>query len=226
VSNTDPGQHFFWLGSRALGVTAMVLLSLTVGVGLALAGRPRQRGLGGWLRHHHEAFALAALTAIAGHGLLLLGDSYLKPGLAGIAVPFDLPGQPIWTGLGIVGGWLAAVSGLSFYARDRIGRSRWRQIHRLTLVGWLLAVAHTFGSGSDAGAAWLLVIVVATGLPVAGLALARLSSGLPAPQPSAPAPKLSENSQTSLRVATRPPSMLLLRPAVRRPEQTSKGDHL
>jgi sulfoxide reductase heme-binding subunit YedZ len=174
---TDPGQHVFWLGSRALGVTAIVLLSLTTGIGLALGGKPQQRGLTGWLRHHHEALSLAALGAIAGHGLLLLGDSYLKPGLAGIAVPFALPGQPVWTGLGVAGGWLAAVTSLSFYARKRIGFQTWKKIHRFTLVAWALAILHTLGSGSDARSAWLLAIVALTALPVVVLAIARLAGG-------------------------------------------------
>ena len=87
-----PGQHFFWLGSRALGVTAMVLLSLTTGIGLALAGRPGARPCRLAAPPPRSA-RLAALAAIAGHGLLLLGDSYLKPGLAGIAVPFAVPGS-------------------------------------------------------------------------------------------------------------------------------------
>ena len=32
----------------------------------------------------------------------------------------------LWTGLGIVAGYLAAALGLSFYARKRIGTKRWR----------------------------------------------------------------------------------------------------
>jgi sulfoxide reductase heme-binding subunit YedZ len=176
VSYTDPGAHVFWLGSRALGVTAMVLLSVTTGIGLALAGRPRRRGLAGWLRHHHEAFALAALFAIAGHGLLLLGDDFLKPGLVGITVPFAVHGQPVWTGLGIIGAWLTALAGLSSYARRRLGPPAWRKIHRLTVLGWALAVVHTLGSGSDARTLWLLAIVVSTSLPVLALAWTRLEA--------------------------------------------------
>jgi sulfoxide reductase heme-binding subunit YedZ len=194
VTYTDPAAHLLWLGSRALGVTAMVLLSLTTGIGLALAGRPRRRGLAGWLRHHHEAFALAALAAIAGHGLLLLGDDFLKPGLIGITVPFAVHGQPVWTGLGIVGAWLTALAGLSSYARRRIGPSAWRKIHRLTLLGWALAVAHTFGSGSDARALWLLVIVVSTALPVVALAWTRLEAG-----PTVAAAAASSDPQRNLR---------------------------
>ena len=55
------------------------------------------------------------------HGLTLLGDPWLNPGLAGIAIPFTMAYKPLWTGLGIIGGWLAALLGLSFYFRRRIG---------------------------------------------------------------------------------------------------------
>ena len=41
--STDPTQHLFWLSSRAFGVVALVLVSLSVGVGLALAGRMSRR---------------------------------------------------------------------------------------------------------------------------------------------------------------------------------------
>ncbi len=164
---TDPSQHFFWLASRAVGVVALILISLSVGLGLALSGRiSRGPGIPARLRHLHEAIALTGLIAIAGHGLLLLGDSYLRPGLAGIALPFAMPNQPVWTGLGIIGGWLAAVLGLSFYARKWITTRVWRWMHRWTLLVYGLAVAHTLGSGTDARAPWLLAIIGVTAVPI------------------------------------------------------------
>ena len=60
--------------------------------------------------------------------------------------------QPAWTGIGIVGGWLAAILGLSFYARKWVGTKLWRRMHRWTLAVYVLAVAHTLGSGTDAAA--------------------------------------------------------------------------
>ncbi len=158
---TDPGQHIFWLASRALGVVALVLVALSVGLGLAMASRSaRGPGSPARVKQLHEATALTALIAIAGHGLTLLGDSYLRPGLAGIAMPFAMANQPAWTGLGIIGGWLAAILGLSFYVRRWIGPKLWRQMHRWTLAVYVLAVIHTLGSGTDAGTPWLLAILV------------------------------------------------------------------
>ncbi len=166
TGSADPSQHLFWLASRAFGVVAIVLVSLSVGVGLTLAARLVRRP--GWparLKRLHESLALAGLIAIAAHGLLLLGDSYLRPGLAGIALPFALSNQPVWTGVGIVSGWLAAIVGLSFYVRRWIGVAVWRWLHRWTLAVYLLAIAHTLGSGTDASSPWLLAVLGVTALP-------------------------------------------------------------
>jgi methionine sulfoxide reductase heme-binding subunit len=168
---TDPGQHVFWLASRAFGVVAVIFVALSVGMGLAMSMRAAKGpGAMARLKTLHEATALTALLAIGAHGLLLLGDSYLRPGLSGIAIPFTMSHQPLWTGLGVVGGWLAALLGLTFYVRRWIGPKLWRRMHRWTLAVYALAVAHTLGSGTDSASIWLVVILVATVAPVVVMA--------------------------------------------------------
>jgi sulfoxide reductase heme-binding subunit YedZ len=126
----------------------------------------------------HEHAALAGLVAIAVHGITLLGDSWLHPGPVGIAVPFAMDHEPLWTGLGIVAGYLAAALGLSFYLRRHIGVRRWRALHRATLLVYVLGVAHTLGAGSDASTPWLRAVLLLTGAPILFLTVVRL---LPAP---------------------------------------------
>lgn len=163
----DPGQHVFWLASRATGVVALVLVAVSVGLGLALSGRLMRRpGAPASLKTVHEAAALTSLILIAAHGALLLGDDYLRPGLAGILLPFQMADQPAWTGVGIIAGWLAMILGLSFYARRWIGAKAWRWLHRWTLAVYVLGLAHALGSGTDARSSWLLAIVGATAVPI------------------------------------------------------------
>ena len=77
----DPMDYGWWLASRASGLVALALITLSVGVGLAMAGRAFQRpGLAKQLMALHEHAALAGLIAIAVHGITLLGDSWLHPG--------------------------------------------------------------------------------------------------------------------------------------------------
>ena len=195
----DPSQHFFWLASRALGIVAMLLVTASVACGLALSGRLSLRpGAAAWLRTAHEALTLTSLGAILGHGLLLLGDPYLRPGIAGIALPFALPTQPVWTGIGIIGAWMTALLGLSYYARRWIGIAAWRWLHRWTLLAYVLCLGHTIGSGSDAQSTWMLVLLGAVTFPVIVIGGFRLRDALdrtavnssPAVRPSTPASRL------------------------------------
>jgi methionine sulfoxide reductase heme-binding subunit len=173
------GPHVFWLTSRAAGVAAVVLSSASVGAGLLISSGSGggRRGLGGDARALHEALSLATLAAIAVHGAALLGDHFLHPSILDISVPFTGAYRPLWTGIGIASGWALAALGLSYYARARIGQARWRALHRLTALFWVLGIVHSLGSGSDAGQPWFLFALALTAAPAAILLLARLARG-------------------------------------------------
>jgi sulfoxide reductase heme-binding subunit YedZ len=169
----DPMDYGWWLASRASGLVALGLITLSVGVGLAMAGKAfRKPGLPRKLMALHEHAALGGLIAIAVHGITLLGDRWLHPGPAGIAVPFVMDYRPVYTGLGIVAGYLAAALGLSFYARKRIGAKLWRKLHRATIAVYVLAVIHTLGAGSDV--AWVRPAMLITGAPILYLLALRM----------------------------------------------------
>jgi sulfoxide reductase heme-binding subunit YedZ len=173
-----PFSNLWWLVSRASGIVALVLISLTVIMGLAMAARIIVRpGAKRTVAKLHEHIALTALLALGAHGLALLGDHWLKPGLTGITVPFALAYRPQFTGLGIIGGYLALLLGPSFYLRRRIGARRWRRIHTLIIVSWVLSVVHTLGTGSDAQHVWLRAIVIAPGIPIVYVLVLRLFRG-------------------------------------------------
>ena len=148
-----PAEFGWWLASRASGIVALLCITVSVGIGLAMAGKIAARPLGAQLMALHQHTALAGLVAIAVHGLTLLGDAHLSPSLGDIAIPFTSEHEPLWTGLGVTGGWLAAALGLTYYVRDKIGPKRWRSLHKLTIFVYVLGVAHTLGAGTDAGAA-------------------------------------------------------------------------
>lgn len=160
--------HLFWITSRAAGGAALLLASAAVAVGLMLSAR-RPGANKRDLRPIHEALSLSTLAMVALHGLSLLGDSYLHPGISGIAVPFAGAYRPLFTGLGIVAGYGLAALGLTYYLRDRIGAARWRRLHRLTAVFWIAAIVHTIGAGSDVTEIWFLGISALLIVPAAGL---------------------------------------------------------
>ncbi len=178
MTERDPSQYTFWLASRAAGIVAFVLVALAVVLGLYMAGNlGRTRGYKRVMVKLHEQIALAALVAIGVHGVLLLGDKWLRPGLPGILVPFTMGYRPLWTGLGILAGYLAVLLGLTFYARRRIGAARWRRAHRLIAVVYVLGAAHALGAGSDGAGPWLRGIVIASALAILVLLVLRYRPG-------------------------------------------------
>ena len=133
--STTLQSHGWWLASRASGLVAFALITISVGIGLAMAGKVMRRpGLSRKLLAIHEQTALAGLVAIAVHGITLIGDPWLHPGIAGVTVPLAIGYKTVFTAFGIVAGYLAALLGLSFYARKRIGARLWRKAHRATVV--------------------------------------------------------------------------------------------
>jgi methionine sulfoxide reductase heme-binding subunit len=171
----DLTPYLWWLVSRASGIVALGLITIAVLLGLTMSTRLLRRpGAGRTLVRVHEHVALVGLAAIAVHGLALLGDPWLRPGLRGLTIPFAMSYRPLFTGLGILAGYLAVLLGLSFYARRRIGVKLWRRLHRATALVWVLGVLHTLGAGSDAATQWLRAFVLAPAIPIAYLIVLRV----------------------------------------------------
>jgi sulfoxide reductase heme-binding subunit YedZ len=187
MTAADPTQQVFWLASRALGIVALILLSLSVSLGLAMSSRLLRRpGLPARLKRYHEASALVTLGLLAGHAGVLLLDGYLRPSLAGVTLPFALGYRPFWTGVGVIGGWLALILTMSFYVRRWIGVKTWRWLHRWTLAVYLLALAHVVGAGTDARSPWMLALLAVLVAPnVFGLAYRVLPRSAARPRPRA-----------------------------------------
>ena len=197
MTGHDPLDHAWWLASRSAGIVAYLLLSASVVLGLTMALRLAPVRMRGDLRVLHERLALLALGSVATHALLLLGDTFLHPGLTGVLIPFATPYRPVWTGFGILAAYSAAGLSLTYYARRRIGARRWRALHQLIPIAWGMAAVHVLGSGTDARSLWLLAPIALTMAAIATLLVFRVlreqdrttaPAASPPTPPTAPAP--------------------------------------
>jgi predicted ferric reductase len=171
-----------WTTSRASGLAALITVSLAISCGLLMALRiPVLRRRAPELRAAHQALANATFALIGVHAVSLLFDPVLKPGLAGLLVPFAAPYRPVATALGQIAAYGILALGATFYVRTRIGSARWRKAHRALPVFWLLAVAHGLLVGTDATKPWALA-ALALPLAIGGVLLVTRVATEPAPR--------------------------------------------
>lgn len=150
----------YWFISRSSGVLAYLLLTFGIMWGLVQSGAilrptiPPLLALG-----LHSFLNWGALVMSALHGLVLLGDNYIKMSLAAVAIPFASDYEPLLVGLGIIGFYLMLLLSSSFYARKWLGQKRFRLFHYASYPTFLLVTWHGLALGTDSGLMWPLSVI-------------------------------------------------------------------
>lgn len=166
-----------WYAARAAGVVAYLLVSASVALGLALAGKER---FDRWPRFAveevHRFAGVLTGTFIALHVFWLAVDSQAHLGVSGLIAPFTSSYRPLWTGLGVVATELLLALAVTNHYRKRISYSLWRRLHYLNFAVWIAATAHGLGAGTDSGSAAFLLMYATTVGVVAVLALSRFGT--------------------------------------------------
>jgi sulfoxide reductase heme-binding subunit YedZ len=148
-----------WYLTRASGIVTMVLLTLTMVLGLMTTARARARGWPGFAQQElHRRISILSMVFLAIHVVTSVLDTYVHIGWAAIVVPFASSYSPFWVGMGAVAVDLMIAVFVSSLLRSRIRPGTWRSIHWLAYGCWPLALAHTFGMGTDAGEHWVIVL--------------------------------------------------------------------
>ena len=183
---TDPT---FWLLARASGLTAYVLVTLSVLAGLVLTSRPFGRALrAASVTDVHRFLALLGLGALGLHAVALVLDRTVRLPLAALLVPGLSPYRPVAVALGVLAAELAALIVVSFPLRRRIGARAWRRLHWATYLVFVLATVHGVAAGTDSARPWARALylgaVGAVGFATAWRALARPTRTLPATERS------------------------------------------
>ena len=139
-----------WFATRATGSIALILLTATVVLGIAGAGRYAPSAVGRFeVAALHRNLSLLCLALLAVHIGTALADSYVPLGWISGLVPFVSPYRTLWTGLGTVAFDLLLTVALTSALRLRMGLRRWKATHFLAYAAWPAAVFHAAGTGSD-----------------------------------------------------------------------------
>jgi sulfoxide reductase heme-binding subunit YedZ len=165
-----------WYAARAAGITAYLLLSGVVLVGLTMAAKKQ---LARWPRfaledvHRFGGLLVGAFVAI--HVVTIAIDSWLPFTLASLVVPFVSRYRPLWVGLGVAGAELLLALAVTNHYRRRLPHRFWRRAHYLNFAVWSAATVHGIASGTDRSAPWALGLYATAVGAVAGATVWRFS---------------------------------------------------
>jgi methionine sulfoxide reductase heme-binding subunit len=160
-----------WYATRASGIVALVLLTLVMVLGVTTVNRARARHWPGFaLQELHRRSSMLAVVFVALHVLTSVLDSFVHIGWVAIVIPFTSSYSPFWVGVGTVALDLMLAVFISSLFRARMKSSTWRALHWLAYGCWPIALAHTFGMGTDSGEYWVIglgaMCAVSVGLAV------------------------------------------------------------
>lgn len=177
-------MNVWWYVARAAGMVAWVMLTGSVVVGVAVAGRrPAVGRRPPWWLDLHRGLGGLTIAMLGLHVIALVADHTVDFGLAAVTIPMASTWRPGAVALGVVSAWLLVAVSVTSMMMRRLPRQAWWLIHLTSYASFLLVSLHAAAAGSDAGRGWYRVIAVLSVAAVAVAVVVRLVRGRPAPRP-------------------------------------------
>ena len=174
------GPSALWYLTRATGAVTLVLLTASVGLGIANVGRLQSAR---WPRFVveglHRNVSLLAIAVLAVHIVTTVLDPFASIHLIDAVVPFVSSYRPFWLGLGAVASDLLIAIALTSVLRRRLGHGAWRATHWFAYLCWPVALLHAVGTGSDIKQLWMQALLAGCLIAVVVAVWARVGFGWP-----------------------------------------------
>jgi predicted ferric reductase len=136
-----------WFLDRSSGEVALLLLSVAVVLGVVRAAMPTFEPF--LVEGIHRNVNLLAVAFGAVHVIAAVADPFAGIRVVDALVPFAGAYRTTWLAFGVVSGYVFAAVLVSSWPVRRLGRRAWLWLHRLAYLGWVAAVVHSLGTGSD-----------------------------------------------------------------------------
>jgi methionine sulfoxide reductase heme-binding subunit len=175
TASVTPASPTLWYVTRAAAVSAYLLLTVTVALGIL---RSLARDLSirtGWaLDDIHQFLALLTGAFVLLHLGTLVLDPFIPFSLANLILPFAQPYRPLPTDLGVIALYTLSVVLVSSWLRRRISYGVWRGIHYVSFATFFLVTLHGLLAGADAGQPWMHAIYIGSAAAVVFLVFFRI----------------------------------------------------
>ena len=174
------GSSPLWYTTRATGLVAMVLLTISMALGLLSSVGYQRPDLPRFVTVGlHRNASLLALAFTAAHVLTTVVDSYVNIPVQDAFIPFISSYRPLWLGLGAVASDLLLALTITSLLRTRMRYRTWRAVHWVAYACWPIALLHGLGTGTDTPVRWVLLLTLVCVAVVAALVAWRLALGWP-----------------------------------------------
>ena len=169
-----------WYATRATGLVALVLLTVSMVLGVLASVRYERSSLPRFVTSGlHRNFSLLALAFTGAHIVTTLADTYAPVHLQDVVVPFISAYRPLWLGLGAIAFDLMLAATVTSLLRARMSYRTWQAVHLTAYLCWPVAVLHGLGTGSDTQVRWVLALTLLCVIVVTAASCWRLAYGWP-----------------------------------------------
>jgi len=147
-------QMRLWLAARATGITAFILLTILVGLGLVLSHPVNQSTwkLSKRIFPWHENLFVFVVAFVLVHAVTLAIDPYANVGFEGFLVPGLSHYRRVQVALGSLALYALILTALTARYTHLLPTGWWLKLHRFSLVVFLLSWVHGILSGTDSNA--------------------------------------------------------------------------
>ncbi len=141
-------SSLLWYVARGSGIVAFLLLTFSVGLGIAMNRRWYSRN---WPRMvvdaMHRWFTVTFFTFTLIHVVTILLDPFSNVSLMNALIPFTGGYRPVWVSLGVIAIELGLAIGASVWVRRFIGYRAWHIMHGLAYPIYGLSLLHGIFAG-------------------------------------------------------------------------------
>lgn len=161
-------QLRIWLAARATGITAYLMLTLVVALGMILSHPVNQSTwkLSKRLFPWHENLFVFVVAFVLVHVVALVLDPYAGVGISGAIVPGLSSYRTVPVALGNLALYALLIAALTARYTKLLPPGVWLKLHRGSLVVWAMTWVHGIVVGTDTGALGVMYVVTG-GLMVA-----------------------------------------------------------
>ncbi len=152
-----------WFVSRASGIVAWALVTLSVCWGLFISTKAVAKASSpAWLLDFHRYLGGLSVFFTGVHLAGLVGDNFVSFGWAEIFVPMASEWQPGNVAFGVVALYLLVAIEATSLAMKRLPRRLWRWVHRSSFILYFVATYHAIAAGTDHANDWFRVAALAS----------------------------------------------------------------